>query len=290
MKVSGFTFVRNALQYGYPIEAAIQSILPICDEVVVCVGKSEDNTLALIERIPSNKIKIVHSVWDDSLREGGKVLTVETDKAFAAISPDSDWAFYIQGDEVVHEKYLEEIREAMQHYLNQSEVEGLLFKYLHFYGTYDYVGDSRRWYRNEVRVIRNDKSIYSYKDAQGFKKKGRSLGVKPIDAYIYHYGWVKHPKTMKAKEKNFHKLWHSDEWVQQNIEQTEQFDYSKIDSLKHFENTHPKAIQPFIERMNWSLDLNTNHKSFKWTDRLLYWWEQKTGKRLFEYRNYKLVK
>ncbi len=203
MKVSGFTFVRNAIQYGYPIEAAIQSILPICDEVVVCVGKSEDDTLALIEGISSDKIKIVHSVWDDGLREGGRVLAAETDKAFAAVAADSDWAFYIQGDEVIHEKYLPTIQNTMRQNLDKPEVEGLLFKYLHFYGTYDYVGDSRRWYRREVRVIRNDKAIYSYKDAQGFKKDGRSLGVKPMDAYVYHYGWVKHPAIMNAKENSF---------------------------------------------------------------------------------------
>src|SRR5687768_16681264 len=105
MKVSGFTFVRNAIKYDYPIVEAIRSILPLCNEIVVAVGKSEDDTLHLIQSIGSDKIKIIQTVWDDSLREGGRVLALETDKAFKAISPDSDWAFYIQGDEVLHEKY-----------------------------------------------------------------------------------------------------------------------------------------------------------------------------------------
>ena len=51
MKVSGFTFIRNAIKYDYPIVEAIQSILPLCDEVVVAVGNSEDDTLALIQNI-----------------------------------------------------------------------------------------------------------------------------------------------------------------------------------------------------------------------------------------------
>ncbi len=106
MKVSGFSFIRNAIQYDYPIVEAIQSILPLCDEFVIAVGRSEDQTLSLIQSIQSDKIRIIETVWDDSLREGGRVLAVETDKALAAIAPDSDWAFYIQGDEVVHEKYL----------------------------------------------------------------------------------------------------------------------------------------------------------------------------------------
>ena len=102
--ISAFTIVRNAVLYDYPIIESIQSILPIVDEYVVAVGKSDDDTLPLIQQIGSDKLKIIETVWDDSLREGGRVLAVETNKAFAAVSAKSDWCFYLQGDEVVHEK------------------------------------------------------------------------------------------------------------------------------------------------------------------------------------------
>lgn len=101
MKVSGFTFVRNAIKFDYPIVEAIGSILPLCDEVIVAVGKSEDNTLELIRSINDPKIKIIETIWDDTLREGGRVLAEETNKAFDAIDSKSDWCFYIQGDEVI---------------------------------------------------------------------------------------------------------------------------------------------------------------------------------------------
>jgi glycosyltransferase involved in cell wall biosynthesis len=182
MKVSGFTFVKNAVKFSFPVVESITSILPICDEFIVSVGDSDDGTLELIQSINSPKIKIIRSVWDNSLREGGKVLAVETNKAFDAVLPDSDWAFYIQADEVVHEKYHAEIKAQMQRWKDNPEVEGLLFKYLHFYGTYDFLGDSRKWYRNEIRIIRNDKTIRSYKDAQGFRKSDQKLKVKPMDA------------------------------------------------------------------------------------------------------------
>src|SRR5689334_19364821 len=116
MKVSGFTFVKNAIKYGYPVVESITSILPVVDEMIVSLGDSEDDTNNLIASIGSPKIKMVHSVWDDSLREGGKVLAVETDKAIAATATDSDWLFYIQADEVVHEQYHKSIVEAMQKY------------------------------------------------------------------------------------------------------------------------------------------------------------------------------
>ena len=143
MKVSGFSFIKNALKFDYPIIEAITSILPICDEFIVAVGKSDDDTLAYIKSINSPKIKIIETVWDDSLREGGRVLADETNKAFRAISEDSDWAFYIQGDEVIHEKYLDNIKAAMLKYKDDKAVDGLVFDHLNFYGSYDYIADSR---------------------------------------------------------------------------------------------------------------------------------------------------
>jgi hypothetical protein len=230
MKLVGFTIVRNALKYDYPIVESIRSILPIVDEYVVAVGNSEDETRKLIESIDSSKIRIIDTVWDDSLREGGRVLAEETNKAFDAIT-DADWCFYLQGDEVVHEQYHAAIVKSCEKYLSQKEVEGLLFSYEHFYGSYDYVGDSRTWYRNEIRIIRNDKSIRSYRDAQGFRKNGEKLNVKAIDAAIFHYGWVKDPRFQQAKQENFHKMWHDDSWVKEHVAEANAYDYSERTQL-----------------------------------------------------------
>ncbi len=290
MKVSGFTFVRNAVKFDYPVVESICSILPLCDEVVVAVGLSDDGTRALIEAIDSPKVRIIDTVWDDTLREGGRVLAVETDKAFQAIDPASDWAFYIQGDELIHERDYETIRRAMQRYKDDKRVEGLLFNYRHFYGSYDYVGDSRRWYRREVRIVRNDRQIASYRDAQGFRKNGQKLRVKPVDARIYHYGWVKHPKFQQQKQANFHRLWHNDTEVQHYVTKAEEFDYSGIDSLARFSDTHPAVMQPRIERVNWKFEFDpTTRRVRPWRHRLAQWIERLTGWRIGEYRNYRLL-
>src|SRR5882672_3291665 len=148
MKVTGFTIIRNAIKYDYPVVEAITSILPVCDEFLVSVGNSEDGTMDLIKKINSPKIKIMESIWDDKLREGGKLLSLETNKVFDAIDKSSDWCFYIQSDEVIHEKYLESIGRAMEQFKDDKTVDGLLFNYTHFYGNYNFVGNSRSWYRN----------------------------------------------------------------------------------------------------------------------------------------------
>ncbi len=288
MKVSGFTFIRNAIKYDYPIVESIQSILPLCDEVVVAVGKSEDATLELIKAIDSSKIKIIETEWDLSLRQGGQVLAVETNKALAAVSSDADWCFYIQGDEVVHEKYHPIIKAAMLRFKDAKKVEGLLFKYLHFYGSYDFVGDSRKWYRNEIRIIRNLKGIQSYKDAQGFRMNGEKLKVKEIDAFIYHYGWVKPPEKQSEKIKNFLSHWHSDAYIDKN-KPNESFDYSQIDSLKPFTEAHPRVMQKRISSVNWQFDFDPTQKNFGLKTRLLYQLEKWTGTRIGEYKNYQKI-
>lgn len=289
MKVAGFSFIRNAEKFDYPIKEALLSILPLCDDVYVAVGNSEDNTLELVKSI-SPKIKTYNTEWDDSLRKGGRVLAVETDKALAQINDSYDWAVYIQGDEVLHEDGIEPIRKAMKDYQNQDPVDGLLLKYRHFYGSYDYIGDSYNWYRNEIRVIKPGREIYSYGDAQGFRKKqNKKLKVKQVEAYMHHYGWVKDPRAMQKKQETFHKLWHDDQWVQDHVIAAESFDYSGISSLAKFLDTHPKVMQERIQDKNWEFSFDLSRNSYRTKERIQRYIEKITGWRPGEYKNYTLI-
>lgn len=289
MKVTGFTFIRNAVKYDYPVVEAITSILPVCDDFVVMVGNSDDETRKLIEAIDPSKIRIIDSVWDDTQRTGGKVLALETNKAFDAIPEDTDWCFYIQGDECVHENDHANIRKAMETWKDDKNVEGLLFNYRHFYGSYDFIGDSRRWYRREVRIIKNNKQIRSFRDAQGFQLNGRPLKVKPANAWIHHYGWVKPPALQQAKQQYFHSLWHDDEWLKKNVGDKVEFDYSGISYLAHFNGSHPLVMKPRIDAKNWQFSFDPTSRNMGFKNNLLHWIEKKTGWRIGEYRNFRLV-
>jgi|SRR5450759_452672 len=289
MKVCGFTIVRNAIKYCYPVVESIKSILPLCDQMLVVVGKSEDDTLNLIKSIDSSKIIIVESVWDDSIKEGGRVLAVETDKALDAITDEFDWCFYIQADEVVHEKYHPVILREMKKSIDQPDVEGLLFNYLHFWGTYDYVGVGREWYRREIRVIRNNKSIRSYKDAQGFRINNQRLNVKHIDAYIYHYGWVRPPETIKSKMRNFNLLYFTGDKLEGKLDKVTNFDYSSVGEVTQFQDTHPKVMEELVNRLNWHVQFDEKKINISFKDSVLYWFEKRFGYRLFEYKNYKII-
>lgn len=290
MKICGFTIVRNAIRLDYPIVEAITSILPLCDLFIVAVGNSDDDTLGLIKSIPSEKIRLIETVWDDRQREGGRTLALETDKALAAIPTDVDWCFYIQADEVLHEHYHPVVLEAMQRYNDVDAVEGLLFNYKHFYGSYDYLGNSWKWYRREIRVFKNSNGIFSYKDAQGFRKRpNEKLKVKLIDAFVYHYGWVHDPRSMQQKRLAFSHFYRDDEWIKENLADAGEFDYSQIDSLERFDGTHPQVMLERISRLNWKFDHDLSKNKLAPRERLKQFASKIIGHRIGEYRNYKMI-
>lgn len=291
LKIAGFSFIRNAVKYDYPIKEAILSVLPLCDTFYIALGNSDDDTLQLIDSIGSDKIVIINTTWDDNVREGGRTFALETDKAYQAVSKEHDWVIYIQGDECIHEKYHETILNEMQATHHNPNIEGLLLNYKHFYGSYDFYAYSRRWYRREIRVMKHLQGIQSYKDAQGFRINGRKLRVKLIDACVYHYGWVKPPTGISSKVHNFNTFYHEQDWVDEHFPIAETYDFSNADRLFSFEESHPAVIQERINKVNWKFsfdptkqEINTSLKR-----KVLQWIEEATGKRLFEYRNYNRI-
>ncbi len=287
MKVAGFTIIRNAIKYDFQVVESIMSILPICDEFVVAVGKSDDATLDLIKSIDSDKIRIIETVWDDSLKaQNGRVYALETDKAFKAISPEMDWAFYVQSDEAVHEKYLPVIKEAMQRWKDDDKTEGLLFNYKHFFGSYQYYGAAYAWYRKEIRIVKNKSNIYSYKDAQSFRKNdNEKLHVRLMDAEMYHYGYVREPQKFVEKINYQKAMYH------ENAVKIQEYNYmDEVDALYEFEGTHPALLAERIKKINWEFTHDVRLNKMKTKDKFKHFIEKYTGYIIGEFKNYKLLK
>jgi hypothetical protein len=284
MHIVGFTFIRNGLKFDYPFRESLRSLLPLCDQVVVAAGRSEDATLDALESLSSPKLTIVPTVWDESLKTGGTILSRQTNIALDQVR--GDWGIYLQGDEVLHEKDYDKILEAMRRYKDDPQVEGLLFSYCHFYGSYGYVGDSRRWYRKEIRIIRPGIDVRSWGDAQGFRIGGRKLHVKPVDACVYHYGWVKSPAAQQLKQKHFNALWHSDQWIAEHVADAAEYDYAQGGMLRPFTGTHPQTMLQRVANQNWEFRYDEKRIKRPVKERILDWIEKKTGFRFGEYKNY----
>lgn len=285
--ISGFTIVRNAVKLDYPIVPAIRSILDLCDEVVVNVGASEDETRDVVVGIGDPRIRVLDTVWD--LSRGGGTLAFETNRAMAACR--GGWGVYIQADEVLHEAGVATLREALRQWAGDRRVEGLLVDYRHFYGDFDTLATDRHWYRREVRVVRLDREIRSFQDAQGFRvgRDQRRVRARVTGAAMFHYGWARPPQSMRQKFVASKEVFH--ERAEQLAAHAELEALYWTPLLRPFEGSHPRAAQSWVaaRRAAGTERAAVGPRRFKLAHLRLYlsdWIERLTGARLFEYRNY----
>ncbi|HEY9124909.1 MAG TPA: hypothetical protein VIO15_11260 [Bacteroidales bacterium] len=271
MKISGFTMGKNVTKLYYPIKESILSILPICDEFIVALGNcdEDDKTREEILSINSPKIKIIDTVWDIEKYPNGTEMAHQTDIAKSYCT--GDWLFSIQTDEVIHENDLPKIKRRCEELLHDEEIEGILFKFIHFYGDYQHHNDSHGWHKHEIRIIRNNKDIHSWCDSMSFRripnfdgisyrsKNGAyKLKVALVDATIYHYSWVRPPEFMQKKNNAFTKVIKGSSFVpQQNIQY---FDYGPLNKLPIFKGSHPQVMNECIARFNWKDKLQYSGK------------------------------
>jgi len=298
MKVSGFSYVRNGFNYGVPFLEAFQSILPICDEFVVAVGDSTDGTREAIENLGSDKIRIIDTVWDMSINKAGAIFAQQSNIALDAIT--GDWAFHIQADEVISEKDLPKIKKALDDNDADKKVEGFILPFLHFWGGYDHIRTSRRIHRYEIRLFRNHLGVRSYKDSQGFRKyssidayldgreKGKKLGVKMIDAPIYHYNGIRPPSRFSKKAEQMGAHYHSGKPAKKTARNESTPD--NVDRVEKFTGTHPAIMMDKVNAQDWEYTFDPKKANWKAKDRIMQPIEDWLGFKIGEYKNYKLIK
>lgn len=284
--LSGFTIVRNAVLLDYPIVPAIGSLLELCDEVVVNVGRSEDGTRDLVTAIGDPRVRILDADWEGS--SAGGTLAVETSRAMRACR--GAWGVYIQADEVLHESGAALLRQRLDAWEGDARLEGLLVDYVHFYGDFDTVATNRHWYRREVRVVRLGGNVCSYGDAQGFRVGAayRRVRARATGARMFHYGWARPPQSRRQK------LVASQEVFPEQLDRiaawAEEETLYWTPLLRPYTGSHPDVVQQWIaSRRPASAGRTVGPPRLRLAHLRLYvsdWVERLTGARLFEYRNY----
>ena len=255
MRISAFTFIKNGTILGFPFRESICSVLPIVDEFVINVGDSDDDTLEKIREIGDPKIRIIQSHWNDKMRVGGYVYGQQ--KMIAQFNCTGDWAFYLEGDEIVHEEDLQNIVDACRKHLPDERVEALTFDYYHFYGNANSYLDSPAWYRREARIIRNSIRSYApdglYWHVLTSKSKiARYPNAAHTGASIYHYGWVRSEEEMNRKSEHVQKYWNKNH---------KRIDYGEIDQqiIRLFTGSHPAIIREWLPTEAGVFQANSNH-------------------------------
>lgn len=290
--VSGFTFIKNGLSLGYPIKESIESITPLCDEVVINVGfddpqlQKDDGTWDYLHSYFNHpKFIFLKSFWDPKVTSGGEILAQQTNIALAKCQ--GRVCQYIQGDEVIHEDDLPEIHDQLIDLSQSKTIDGLVFNYHHFYGNVDIVKKTRSIYRREIRAIANHRGIKSWKDAQGFRlSDNQKLKAKAIDARIFHYGWARLEKVMQHKVSVMDRFYHGQDY------QGAGFNYERVWGLKPFKSGHPQVMKEWIEKNKNPIDIMQLPLRHEWKNvglALADMVEGVTNYRPFEYKNFRLI-
>ena len=291
VKISGFTFIRNGNELGYPFVASIRSLLPLCDELIVNVPRSTDSTVETVRAINDPRIRILESDWDEQQRTAGLALSHHTNLALDQCT--GDWCVYMQADEVLHEAGIPAMRATMERELKNPSVQGLVVDYTHFYGSYWTYACSFGWYQSEVRVVRRDRTIRSRGDAQGFRTvDGQKLRVKKSGAHYYHYGHALHPQVAGRKLRNLSGLWHNDAEVEKICQRPAEF-YEADQKVKTFTGTHPAVMREIVARADWTYSspdpLIRFRRKYFWKD-VAYLIKCSTGLTIGVHKNYQLLK
>lgn len=291
MKISGFTFIRNGQDLGYPFIPSIRSLLPLCDEVIVNVPRSTDGTLAAVRAIGDPKIRVLETDWDEAQRTAGLALSHHTNLALDQCT--GDWCVYIQGDEVLHEQSVAAMRAAMERELANREVQGLLVDYTHFYGSFWTEVYSLGWYYREVRVVRRDPDTRSRGDAQSFRTRaGEKLRVKNSGGRYFHYGYALQPEAARKKLTNLVSLFGDVEGVKRSAERPPRY-YDDDQKVKPFRGPHPAVMREVVAAADWTY--TSRNPLIRWRGE--YFWEDVallvqrcTGLTLGVHKNYRLIK
>ena len=283
--LSGFTIVRNAVALDYPIIPAVRSLLDVCDEVIVNVGRSDDGTRELVASLGDPRVRILDTVWDFS--RGSTALAVETDRAMAACR--GAWGLYVQADEVLDERGAEILKQRVGEWDRDARVEGLLVDYLHFYGDFDTLATDRHWYRREVRCVRLGRDVRSYQDAQGFRvgPEERRVRARATAARMFHYGWARPPAALRRKLAASRDIFTEVPDRTAAREARGRLDWTPL--LRRFTGEHPRAAGDWVAERRDHAGPGVGPRRFRRQHLRLYlsdWIERLTGARVFEYRNY----
>jgi len=282
MKISAFTFIRNGVITGYPFIESILSLLPLVDEYVVNVGQSDDDTLERIRALAKDhpKIRIIESIWNELMRHKGFVYAQQ--KMIAQYSCTGDWAFYLEGDEVLHENDLPAIRAAIEKHHADPGIEAIAFDYYHFWGSPEQTLLPPTLYQREVRLIRNTIRSYApdglYWLVQHKKKGVRYPYAALANVHIYHYGNARALDKMRERGKRTVKYW----GVTYSDSGNPTYGDMDPQALKPFTQSHPAVMSSWIRNeAQQTFSVNTPHKlkPYQFRHRLARRFEALTGVR-----------
>jgi len=242
-----YMFIRNGVYYDYPFIEAIDSALPVADQVVICecFSDKDDTFDRLQERYGNNpKVKLVRNNWVTHF-EG-----LSSIGNYAALQLTTDWKWQLQADEVIHENSYDEIRSIIQ--TEDPKISAFMVHYKHMLANYETEFDF--CYTELIRIAKRGSKWRLIGDACQLDGGDRQT-VKDTGIQVFHYGKVHEGRVGWQKEWDFQQLFTDIGFPDPKMKEMEKqfgeqycdyvylFESSiKEGKVRRFEGTHPKIM------------------------------------------------
>lgn len=261
--LTGHLLIYQGEKYMFNYREAVLSVLPICDEFVICECFSDDGTyegcLDLQRQYP--EIRIIRHPWQDGTEEPGYEYRRLARLTNACIEDArTKWAIQIQADEAVHEDGHEEVLRIIQGRSRFGDSpRAIASPFVHLVGNTK--TQFRFVYQSSVRIARVDSTWRAFKDAWTLQHHdpGDGFVVHAVQARYFHYGFAFGLSMERmAKEKHFQSLFASEGFPDKKV--LEMADGDKPLSMAYlfqaakergeftpFTGTHPAVMKDWIE-------------------------------------------
>lgn len=243
MTLGGTLIVRNAIEFDYCVEAAVRSLLGVCDKVVVVDGFSTDGTHELLQALASvdRKLVVLQRPWIPSSM--GTWLADLTNQTREQLGTDMHLSG--QADEVYCEAdygLISKLSDTGRIYT----VERLNFwhDHRHLLPPHEKVGSTI------VRLA--PASLPCVGDAQGL---AHEQGWERSTVRLMHYGFIRDPRKLAAKSRPMQRaffntvdpIWDKVEAVGKNALVEEGGTGVSLARLIPYNGPHPKVAEQWLK-------------------------------------------
>jgi hypothetical protein len=194
------TFVWNAISQDYSIIESLECLHELCDSVSIVFGGNDGTVDLVLDWLSHKKGKTLHwliiSEDEWNAQQGREKLSYFSNIAISNLK--TDWVYYQQADEVMHQDYFDVVRNV----LNVSEEEAFFISRLNLWATpYTMleVPQNRKPVSTVIcRLFKNGQNYGCVDDAESVNAPARHH----LLVNQYHLGFV------RDKEKHLHKIRH----------------------------------------------------------------------------------
>lgn len=247
--LGGAVCIRNGDLLDFPWRQCVQSLLPVCDEVVLCVGsRSTDNTEEDAREWASREGKIKLCIWDWPDPKGDPDFWVKW-LNYAREHITCDYHLQLDADEILHEDSYDEVRRFIQFTPGRSAV----FTRYNFWKDHKHtIPDGHCLGKYVIRLA----PAHVWLASDGCHPMGNeavSISTR-TSAQIFHYGFIRKRDAFFKKERLLQNYFFNSYDPRLESAEKEHGNWMQaygmpdwVHQLDEYHGTHPAVIKPWLK-------------------------------------------